>query len=229
MISSVIRTARSSTTSTSRARSRITAPLYRAYLQDQDLQDARARWPFVPVWDNHEFSWLGYQGMQFYDGKERPAQTKKVFANQAWWEYQPARVAQPKNGIDLTTFTAPAVSDAPIEKTDAEGFGDEPNNRAAVASLKINRAFRYGKNTSVILTDNRSLQDRRFRSVRIRAGRVLDDGGRGRGTNHRRRPQRQRRQAAGHAEIRRQGHPEPRPRQTDADVSRIRATRVVDQ
>ena len=130
--------------------------LYRTYLQDQDLQDARARWPFVPVWDNHEFSWLGYQGMQFYDGKERPAQTKKVFANQAWWEYQPARVAQPKNGIDLKTFTAPALSDVPIEKTDAEGFGDEPNNRAAVASLKINRAFRYGKNMSVILTDNRS-------------------------------------------------------------------------
>ena len=38
--------------------------LYRAYLQDPDLQDARARWPFVPVWDNHEFSWLGYQGIQ---------------------------------------------------------------------------------------------------------------------------------------------------------------------
>ena len=30
---------------------------YRAYLQDPDLQDARARWPFVVSWDNHEFSW----------------------------------------------------------------------------------------------------------------------------------------------------------------------------
>ncbi len=27
--------------------------LYRAYLEDTDLQDARARWPFVCVWDNH--------------------------------------------------------------------------------------------------------------------------------------------------------------------------------
>src|SRR5262245_27091939 len=27
----------------------------RGYLTDPDLQDARARWPFVPVWDNHEF------------------------------------------------------------------------------------------------------------------------------------------------------------------------------
>jgi alkaline phosphatase D len=35
--------------------------LYRAYLEDTDLQDARARWPFVCVWDNHEFAWAGFQ------------------------------------------------------------------------------------------------------------------------------------------------------------------------
>jgi alkaline phosphatase D len=33
--------------------------VYRTYLHDPDLQDARARWPFVPMWDNHEFSWKG--------------------------------------------------------------------------------------------------------------------------------------------------------------------------
>jgi alkaline phosphatase D len=65
---------------------------YKAYLQDPDLQDARARFPFVPVWDNHEFSWQGFQGIQVFDGKQRPAQTKRVVANQAWWEFQPARV-----------------------------------------------------------------------------------------------------------------------------------------
>ena len=33
---------------------------YRHYLSDPDLQDARARWPFICMWDNHEFSqiWL---------------------------------------------------------------------------------------------------------------------------------------------------------------------------
>jgi alkaline phosphatase D len=30
--------------------------IYRSYLHDPDLQDARARWPFVCMWDNHEFS-----------------------------------------------------------------------------------------------------------------------------------------------------------------------------
>src|SRR5690349_20649641 len=31
--------------------------VWRGYLADPDLQDARARWPFVCIWDNHEFSW----------------------------------------------------------------------------------------------------------------------------------------------------------------------------
>src|ERR1051325_583994 len=65
--------------------------LYRGYLLDPDLQDARARWPFVCMWDNHEFSWKGWQSQQDFSGV-RPAQTRKVAANQAWFEYQPARV-----------------------------------------------------------------------------------------------------------------------------------------
>ena len=65
--------------------------VYRAYLSDPDLQDARARWPFVNMWDNHEFSWLGWQSLQKFEGKTRPAQTRKVAANQAFFEYQPAR------------------------------------------------------------------------------------------------------------------------------------------
>src|SRR5262249_37846264 len=68
--------------------------LYQAYLSDPDLQDARARWPFVCMWDNHEFSWKGWQSQQNFDGV-RPAQTRKVAANQAWFEYQPARVIKP--------------------------------------------------------------------------------------------------------------------------------------
>src|SRR3954454_20712831 len=35
--------------------------VYKGYLVDPDLQDARARWPFVAIWDNHEFSWQGWQ------------------------------------------------------------------------------------------------------------------------------------------------------------------------
>ncbi len=45
--------------------------IYRAYLHDPDLQDARARWPFVDMWDNHEYSWLGWQSLQKFEGKTR--------------------------------------------------------------------------------------------------------------------------------------------------------------
>ena len=46
--------------------------VYRAYLHDPDLQDARARWPFVAMWDNHEFCWQGWQTLQNF-GRQDPA------------------------------------------------------------------------------------------------------------------------------------------------------------
>jgi alkaline phosphatase D len=128
---------------------------YRAYLTDPDLQDARARWPFVAMWDNHEFSWQGWQSQQVFGGEVRPGQTKKVAANQAWWEYQPARVRQ-ASGYELDRFEAPAVTDAPITSFDELGLGTEPNNLAAIGSLTVYRALRWGRNVELILTDNRS-------------------------------------------------------------------------
>jgi alkaline phosphatase D len=131
--------------------------VYRAYLTDPDLQDARARWPFVPVWDNHEFSWQGYQSIEVFGGKPRAAQTRKAAANQAWWEFQPARVARP--GATKDRFEAPAVKDTPITEYDESGFGLGADNAAAVESLTIYRAFRYGRNAEMILTDNRSYKN----------------------------------------------------------------------
>jgi alkaline phosphatase D len=129
--------------------------VYRAYLHDPDLQDARARWPFVTMWDNHEFSWLGWQGIQRFGGVNRPAQTRKVAANQAWFEYHPARVAMPGHS-SLDRFHAPKVSDAAIERFDHNGLGEEPNNLAAIGSLKGYRSLRWGRNIDLIITDQRS-------------------------------------------------------------------------
>jgi PhoD-like phosphatase len=56
--------------------------LYRGYLADPDLQDARARWPFVCIWDNHELSWKGWQSQVSFGSGVVPAQTRKVAANQ---------------------------------------------------------------------------------------------------------------------------------------------------
>src|SRR5262245_10140261 len=130
--------------------------LYRGYLKDPDLQDARARWPFVCVWDNHEFSWRGFQGVMNVS-TPRPAQTRKVFANQVWFEYQPARIAKPGGG-EIARFEPPTVVDAPIERFDEQGLGQEPNNLAAIGSLLIYRRLRFGRNVDLVLTDNRSFQ-----------------------------------------------------------------------
>jgi len=129
--------------------------VYRAYLRDPDVQDARARWPFINMWDNHEFSWLGWQAIQVFEGKSRPAQSRKVAANQAWFEFQPARVAKAR-GTSLERFDPPVVRDTPIEHFDADGFGREPNNVAAVASLTGYRALRWGRNVDLIITDQHS-------------------------------------------------------------------------
>lgn len=130
--------------------------LYRAYLLDPDLQDARARWPFVCMWDNHEFSWKGWQSQQNFSGV-RPAQTRKVAANQAWFEYQPARVVKPGNPR-IDRYDPPTVTDRPIRDFDDHGLGKESGNLAAINSLKLFRSLRYGRHVELILTDNRSFR-----------------------------------------------------------------------
>jgi alkaline phosphatase D len=129
--------------------------VYRAYLSDPDLQDARARWPFVNMWDNHEFSWLGWQSLQRFEGKTLPAQTRKVAANQAFFEYQPARITKP-SGPSFDRFDPPQVVDAPVTRFDEHGLGQEPNNLAAIGSLKGFRALCWGRNVELIVTDQRT-------------------------------------------------------------------------
>lgn len=128
--------------------------VYKGYLTDPDLQDARARWPFVVIWDNHEFSWQGWQSIVKAGSFERSGQTVKVAANQAWFEYIPARIARP--GGSLERFDPPAVKDVPITEFDRDGLGVEPNNLAAINSLKGYRALRYGRHLELIVTDQHS-------------------------------------------------------------------------
>lgn len=129
--------------------------IYRAYLADPDIQDARARWPFICVWDNHEFSNRGWQSQVAYD-RVRPAQSMKVAANRVWYEYVPARVLQPTSGLDLQQFHPPVVQDAPLTSFDSTGLSLEPNNLKAVNSLIIARDLTWGRHVSLVLTDNRS-------------------------------------------------------------------------
>ena len=128
--------------------------VWRGYLHDPDLQDARARWPFVCMWDNHEFSWQGWQSLLKAGSIEKPGQSVKVAANQAWFEYIPARVVAPSRSLEK--FDPPAVKDVPIERWDDHGLGQEPNNLIAIRSLMAYRALRYGRHLDLLITDQHS-------------------------------------------------------------------------
>ncbi len=128
--------------------------VYKGYLADPDLQDARARFPFVCIWDNHEFSWQGRQSIVQAGGPPQPGQTVKVAANQAWFEYIPARVSPPSGSLD--EFGAVAVKNVLIDKWDENGLGLEPNNLTAIRSLIAYRALRYGKHLDLLITDQHS-------------------------------------------------------------------------
>jgi alkaline phosphatase D len=135
--------------------------VYQAYLNDPDIQDARAHLPFVAMWDNHEFSWQAWQSfIKFGGGEPEPAQALKVAAMQAWFEYQPARIVK-SGGPSLERFDGPQVVNAPITSFDESGLGTEPNNLAAINSLIGYRALRYGRNVELLITDNRgfAMQD----------------------------------------------------------------------
>jgi alkaline phosphatase D len=126
--------------------------VYRAHINDPDIQDARAHFPFICIGDNHEFSWQGWQSFIKYEGKAEPAQKLRVAANQAWWEYIPSRVRK-NSGTDLTQFSPPTVANTPIESFDAYGLGVEPNNLTAIGSMTGYRSIVYGRHVQLILTD----------------------------------------------------------------------------
>ena len=128
--------------------------VYQGYLHDPDLQDARARWPFVCMWDNHEFAWQGWQSILKAGPIEQPGQSVKVAANQAWFEYIPARVSAPSGTLEQ--FGPPPVKNVKVETFDEHGLGVEPNNLTAINSLKAYRTLRYGKHLDLIITDQHS-------------------------------------------------------------------------
>lgn len=66
--------------------------LYHTYLADPHLQAARARWPFICTWDDHEFSNNAVQDYNTYGKKPVRQPERKTAANKAWFEYIPALV-----------------------------------------------------------------------------------------------------------------------------------------
>ena len=119
--------------------------LYKTYLSDPHLQAARARWPFVCTWDDHEFSNNGFQSYSTYNGENRPDARRKLDANQAWFEFVPMLLSDVRTGAPTHDFTGGQLGDNEAE-----------NNKTAIDSLCIYRRLRWGRLLDVVITDNRS-------------------------------------------------------------------------
>ena len=105
--------------------------LYRTYRSDPDLRRAHARYPFIAIWDDHEFaddSWQDHSTHfnEAQGGEKDPV--RRQSASQAWYEYQPADVTHIASG----------------------SFPDD---------ITIYRSLRYGAHVELILTDQRYYRD----------------------------------------------------------------------
>ncbi len=102
--------------------------VYKQYRSDKHLKEAHRLFPFICIWDDHEFANDAWQdhATDFNETKgDEKSPERRMAANQAWFEYLPA---------DVTW----------------DGNASFPND------LKIYRTLRYGKHMELILTDQRS-------------------------------------------------------------------------
>jgi alkaline phosphatase D len=150
--------------------------LYKTYLSDPDLQEARARWPFINVWDDHEFSndcWQTQANYTSDKGFDEPSEQRRVAANQAWFEYQPAILSEAKelDGVkpEAKDFVFAAVEDSAYD----DPFGDNPDNIKALATITIYRRLRFGKHVDLVLTDNRAYRSDHALAEDVTAGNPL--------------------------------------------------------
>jgi alkaline phosphatase D len=133
--------------------------LYKTFMSDPDFQAARARWPFIHTWDDHEFTNDCWQTMANYDNAhsiDEPSQSRRYAGSQAWFEYVPSQLS----GIggdshDFMGFT-PTPSDTPYNGPNSDNFENDADNANAIGAITIYRSLRWGKHVDLIMTDQRS-------------------------------------------------------------------------
>jgi alkaline phosphatase D len=134
--------------------------LYKTYLSDPDLQAARARFPFICTWDDHEFTNDSWQAHDTYFGDGEPAQPRKVAANQAWFEFIPAILSEskPVAGIEqnASDFKSTNVQLSAYEAYDDALLNTNQDSLAALATMTIYRSLSFGKMLDLVVTDLRS-------------------------------------------------------------------------
>ncbi len=135
--------------------------IYRRYLQDEALLDARALYPFICIWDDHELVndyWQSY-------GPNGPIADLKVAANQAWFEYVPAALTRsrpgPAGSNEARDFSYADVTAVGPDDFDEHYLSLEENNRKAIESVTIYRSLNWGRDIDLMLLDARSYRGER--------------------------------------------------------------------
>ena len=137
--------------------------LYKTFLSDPDVQAARAKWPFIAVWDDHEFTDDCWQSQANYDDAgtlDEPDQPRRIAASQAWFEFVPCQLTGatgvPGVPSEAHDFSPSDVESKAFSAVTADNFVDEANNATAVGAIRIYRSFRFGKHVELVMTDERS-------------------------------------------------------------------------
>ncbi len=116
--------------------------LYKTYRGDEALQKVHEKFPFIVIWDDHEFSDDSWQATAtYFNGtQDETDTTRRKNSEQAFFEYMPI-------DIDLKTG-------APAE----EGQVDVDTDNLFGGTYSIYRSFRYGKLLNLMMTDYRSFR-----------------------------------------------------------------------
>ena len=105
--------------------------LYRTYRGDARLQAVHAKFAFIGIWDDHEFSDDAWQDHQTYTNANLQQTARRRAASQAWVEYMPVDFG------DVSFDTANAAYD----------------------NLRVYRDFRFGTLMHLVMTDQRLYRD----------------------------------------------------------------------
>tara|TARA_R110000868_G_scaffold80902_5_gene229382 strand:+ start:5384 stop:7498 length:2115 start_codon:yes stop_codon:yes gene_type:complete len=147
--------------------------LYKTYLTDPDLQAARARFPFIHTWDDHEFTNDAWQAHDTYFGDGEPAQVRKLAANQSWFEFIPAVLSDAPAFAGVPSpardFKPVALANSSMGETDGNLLFQGTDNLKALASLTIYRSFSWGSLLDLVITDLRSYRSQPVMSEEVKA------------------------------------------------------------
>jgi alkaline phosphatase D len=135
--------------------------LYKTYLTDPDLQAARARFPFIHTWDDHEFTNDAWQAHDTYFGDGGYVPIRKLAANQAWFEFIPAILS---DAPDFAGIKSAAHDLRPVKVSNIPA-----DNLKAISSLTIYRAISWGSLLDLVITDLRSYRSAPVMSAEVKA------------------------------------------------------------